>query len=395
MAATALSGCVASALDSAATFDEADSGGFALASNETSAVPRPANDLVAEAEEIAESDYNGSDPSTPSALVATPSAGSTEPLVDSDATANALIAIEGTSSAQAEMTMAAIGSVQESDEHPITDLEENLETASIGVSDSATDAPPDPATARIDAASGVLPARQPPVASKITTVTDEKRPGGLLSLFGNNRSGAARAAPRPKAAVTDSEPRRAGVTAPRTETASPRPVVAVASAGGTKDALPGVDRERALGFGLNGSPAPSASLIDAGTPFRVASAAGLARLAPNGLGVQNEGVDVKCLKPALVRVLKQIEGHYGRRVVVTSGFRSPSRNKRARGAKNSLHMYCSAADIQVEDVSKWELAEFVRSMPGRGGVGTYCHTESVHVDVGPQRDWNWRCRRRK
>jgi len=27
-------------------------------------------------------------------------------------------------------------------------------------------------------------------------------------------------------------------------------------------------------------------------------------------------------------------------------------------------------------------------------VGTYCHTESVHVDVGPERDWNWRCRRR-
>jgi uncharacterized protein YcbK (DUF882 family) len=33
-------------------------------------------------------------------------------------------------------------------------------------------------------------------------------------------------------------------------------------------------------------------------------------------------------------------------------------------------------------------------MPGRGGVGTYCHTNSVHVDVGPERDWNWRCRRR-
>ena len=30
----------------------------------------------------------------------------------------------------------------------------------------------------------------------------------------------------------------------------------------------------------------------------------------------------------------------------------------------------------------------------RGGVGTYCHTDSVHVDVGPERDWNWRCRRR-
>ncbi|MFC5386873.1 D-Ala-D-Ala carboxypeptidase family metallohydrolase [Aquamicrobium segne] len=129
--------------------------------------------------------------------------------------------------------------------------------------------------------------------------------------------------------------------------------------------------------------------------YQVASAAGLARLAPNGLLTQTESVDVACLKPSLVRVLKTIENHYGKKLVVTSGYRDPSRNQRARGAKNSLHMYCAAADIQVPGVSKWELATYLRSMPGRGGVGTYCHTDSVHVDVGPERDWNWRCRRRK
>jgi uncharacterized protein YcbK (DUF882 family) len=126
-----------------------------------------------------------------------------------------------------------------------------------------------------------------------------------------------------------------------------------------------------------------------------ASAAGLARLAPNGLLKQRESVDVACLKPSLVRMLKQIERRFGRRVVVTSGYRSPEYNKRVRGARRSMHMYCAAADIQLEGVSKWDLANYVRSMPGRGGVGTYCHTNSVHVDVGPERDWNWRCRRRK
>jgi uncharacterized protein YcbK (DUF882 family) len=129
--------------------------------------------------------------------------------------------------------------------------------------------------------------------------------------------------------------------------------------------------------------------------YQVASAAGFARLAPNGLLKQTESVDVACLKPSLVRVLKTIEGHYGRKMIVTSGYRDLNRNRRANGARNSLHMYCAAADIQVPGVSKWELASYVRSMPGRGGVGTYCHTESVHVDVGPERDWNWRCRRRK
>ncbi|HEY4191885.1 MAG TPA: D-Ala-D-Ala carboxypeptidase family metallohydrolase [Mesorhizobium sp.] len=129
--------------------------------------------------------------------------------------------------------------------------------------------------------------------------------------------------------------------------------------------------------------------------YKVASAAGMARLAPNGLLKQTESVDVACLKPSLVRVLKTIENHYHEKMIVTSGYRDPNRNRRANGARNSMHMYCAAADIQLPGISKWELASYVRSMPGRGGVGTYCHTESVHVDVGPERDWNWRCRRRK
>ena len=130
-------------------------------------------------------------------------------------------------------------------------------------------------------------------------------------------------------------------------------------------------------------------------PVQVATAGGLARMAPNGLITQTERVDVACLKPSLVRVLKTVEGHYAKKLVVTSGYRSPEHNRRARGAKNSLHMFCAAADIQVPGIGKWELAAYFRTMPGRGGVGTYCHTESVHIDIGPERDWNWRCRRRR
>ncbi|TGQ54097.1 DUF882 domain-containing protein [Mesorhizobium sp. M1C.F.Ca.ET.193.01.1.1] len=164
------------------------------------------------------------------------------------------------------------------------------------------------------------------------------------------------------------------------------------------DALPGV-RQTALfeikrKSGIDDESDVDLNEDEGGDSYQVASAAGMARLAPNGLLKQNESVDVACLKPSLVRVLKTIEGHFGRKMVVTSGYRDPSRNRRANGAKNSLHMYCAAADIQVPGVSRWELANYVRSMPGRGGVGTYCHTESIHVDVGPERDWNWRCRRR-
>jgi uncharacterized protein YcbK (DUF882 family) len=132
-----------------------------------------------------------------------------------------------------------------------------------------------------------------------------------------------------------------------------------------------------------------------GGPMEVASAAGMARLDPHGLLLQRETVDTACLRPALLSVLKRIEAHYGRKLIVTSGYRTPIHNVAAHGALNSLHMFCAAADVQMPGVSKWELAAYARSMPGRGGVGTYCYTKSVHVDIGPERDWNWRCRRKR
>jgi uncharacterized protein YcbK (DUF882 family) len=127
--------------------------------------------------------------------------------------------------------------------------------------------------------------------------------------------------------------------------------------------------------------------------YEVASAAGLARLAPNGLLKQRETVDTACLKPKLVRMLKQIESHFGKRLIVTSGYRSPAYNKKVRGAERSQHMYCAAVDVQMPGVHKFELARYARTMPGRGGVGTYCHS-SIHIDIGPERDWNWKCGRK-
>lgn len=128
--------------------------------------------------------------------------------------------------------------------------------------------------------------------------------------------------------------------------------------------------------------------------YDVASAAGMARLAPNGLLKQRETVDTACLKPKLVRMLKQIEARFGKKLIVTSGYRSASYNKSVRGAEKSQHMYCAAVDVQMPGVPKFELAKYARSMNDRGGVGTYCHS-SIHIDIGPERDWNWKCSGRK
>ncbi|WP_244845870.1 D-Ala-D-Ala carboxypeptidase family metallohydrolase [Mesorhizobium sp. L-8-3] len=236
---------------------------------------------------------------------------------------------------------------------------------------------------------------------------EPKKRGFLSSLFGT--APAAAAAPTNAAEPTTAKaPSPARKPTPIIELASterPKPVKASLAAGSDNNdsggdyALPGVRQtdlfEIKRKSGLDDDSDVDLHEDEDIGPIRVASAAGLARLAPNGLMTQTDRVDVSCLKPSLVRVLKTVEQHYGRKIVVTSGYRSPAHNRRARGAKNSLHMYCAAADVQVQGVSKWELAKFVRSMPGRGGVGTYCHTESVHIDVGPERDWNWRCRRRR
>ncbi|WP_349434280.1 D-Ala-D-Ala carboxypeptidase family metallohydrolase [Pararhizobium sp. A13] len=134
---------------------------------------------------------------------------------------------------------------------------------------------------------------------------------------------------------------------------------------------------------------------DDSAAVEVAALPGLARLAPNGLWLQTENVETGCFRPELLQVLKVVETHYGRKIMVTSGLRDVKHNIRAGGRRYSLHTTCQAADIQVPGVSKWDLANYLRTIPGRGGVGTYCHTESVHIDTGEARDWNWRCRRRK
>jgi uncharacterized protein YcbK (DUF882 family) len=122
-----------------------------------------------------------------------------------------------------------------------------------------------------------------------------------------------------------------------------------------------------------------------------ASLPGMTRVAPNGLHLQNDKVEVGCFKPNLLNVIKTVETHFGKPVIVTSGYRDPEHNRMVGGAEESMHKSCDAADIQISGVSKLDIAGYIRSLPDRGGVGTYCHTDSVHLDTGRNRDWNWGC----
>jgi uncharacterized protein YcbK (DUF882 family) len=159
----------------------------------------------------------------------------------------------------------------------------------------------------------------------------------------------------------------------------------------TVSVLPGVRTGNTL-FDIN---IENGDAEEDASPIDIAAVAGFARLSPTGLTTQRPEVEVSCLKPALVKLLKEVERHYGKPAIVTSGYRSVPRNRRAGGARQSMHITCAAADIQIDGVSKWALAKYLRTVPGRGGIGTYCRTRSVHIDIGEVRDWHHPCKRSK
>jgi uncharacterized protein YcbK (DUF882 family) len=100
---------------------------------------------------------------------------------------------------------------------------------------------------------------------------------------------------------------------------------------------------------------------------------------------QRSSVKTSCFPKKLVAVLADIESHYGKTVVVTSGHRPHAKRR------GSQHIPCKAADIRVPGVGRYALAKYAKTIPGVGGVGTYCRKGIVHVDVGPKRTWHDGC----
>ena len=104
---------------------------------------------------------------------------------------------------------------------------------------------------------------------------------------------------------------------------------------------------------------------------------------------------VKGLRPDIMRLLQRVQRHYGKPLHIISGCRSKKHNRRVRGAKRSQHLYCKAADFKIAGVSKHKLVAYLKSMPGRGGVGLYCRSSYVHLDTGPKRYWYHGCGKRR
>ena len=100
-----------------------------------------------------------------------------------------------------------------------------------------------------------------------------------------------------------------------------------------------------------------------------------------------DGSDTVMVDEALTVVLQCIREHFGKPVVITSGYRTPAHNAKVGGAKSSQHLLGRAADIRVQGVSVEDVAAYAESlMPDWGGVGRYLvkagrTTGWVHVDT--------------
>ena len=86
-----------------------------------------------------------------------------------------------------------------------------------------------------------------------------------------------------------------------------------------------------------------------------------------------DGSDPIFVEEELVALLEAVRQHFGRAVVLTSGFRTAAHNASLPYASpRSQHLYGRAADFRVEGISVEETAAYAESLlPDCGGIGRY------------------------
>lgn len=100
-----------------------------------------------------------------------------------------------------------------------------------------------------------------------------------------------------------------------------------------------------------------------------------------GTFVQSRHVNAVCLTPKMRLAIWEFEGHFGRKVVMSSGYRDNNHNRAAGGADNSYHTKCMAADFYVPGIPKERLIAFAMRTSVVGGLGCYPGRSFIHVDV--------------
>jgi len=97
-----------------------------------------------------------------------------------------------------------------------------------------------------------------------------------------------------------------------------------------------------------------------------------------------ESTPTQCLPGDLKSVLADVAARFGP-VSIESTHRSKGHNRRAGGARRSLHLSCRAVDFRVRTRTRGLMA-YLASRPEVGGVKVY-RNGIIHIDNGERRRW--------
>jgi uncharacterized protein YcbK (DUF882 family) len=100
-----------------------------------------------------------------------------------------------------------------------------------------------------------------------------------------------------------------------------------------------------------------------------------------GTFVASADVNAFCLSPQLRMAIWSFESEFGRKIVMSSGYRDPVHNGEVGGAEQSFHTKCMAADFFIPGIDKGRLIAFAMRNRLVGGLGCYPGRSFIHVDV--------------
>ncbi|MDB5505976.1 MAG: hypothetical protein JWR75_614 [Devosia sp.] len=100
-----------------------------------------------------------------------------------------------------------------------------------------------------------------------------------------------------------------------------------------------------------------------------------------GTFVTGKNVNATCLSPKLRLAIWEFEGYFGKKIIMSSGYRDPAHNASVGGVDNSFHVKCMAADFYIPGIAKERLIAFAARLNLVGGLGCYPGRSFIHVDV--------------
>jgi LysM repeat protein len=85
----------------------------------------------------------------------------------------------------------------------------------------------------------------------------------------------------------------------------------------------------------------------------------------------------------LVSIFHKIESDYGKPLKIKWGYRDPSLNRKAGGARNSAHIYGKALDIYLDYPSKESIKKLIVLATKYNvlGLGVYSDARTLHIDI--------------